>query len=262
MGVKSVPNKSKGKHPVVEDDDYDFALPVLKRDHGPAKKKYKVSLPQKIFPTSKNRKGKVEVNHELEDYQNQRILKLSLGEDRGDGYVDDDVLDDKVGADAFAIGVVQGDVVGISQLEIDDDQVVLAGLEAVAKIKVPDSFPNEVVEKSDVNVSKEEEDDTVAYTPLVDKRKRASTLKSPFVDFGSSDLKTTPMEFMSPGSQIEDERDFKIVTYVKGLYALDDSFLILFLLNLRQSLTNRLAKDCLNILGGVLFTLFSVIFCI
>ncbi|XP_060970128.1 uncharacterized protein LOC133037239 [Cannabis sativa] len=143
MGVKSVANKSKGKHPVVEDDDYDFALPVLKRDRGPAKKKYKIFRKEKLlsFTTA------LLLRHPMilmtlilmmlmlmlmmmkKDYQNQRILKLSLGEDRGDGYVDDDVFDDKVGADAFAIGVVQGDVVVGSEGDTSKDVDSVKGKE-------------------------------------------------------------------------------------------------------------------------------------
>ncbi|XP_060974751.1 uncharacterized protein LOC133039811 [Cannabis sativa] len=99
---------------------------------------------------------------------------------------------------------------GLSQLVIDDDQVVLAGLEAVAKINVPAPNPDVVGEKSDAIHTDEETEDTVSDTPLLDKRKRAPALKSPFVDFGSQ----------SAG----DDRDFKMVTYVKGLYALNDAF--------------------------------------
>jgi hypothetical protein len=59
----------------------------------------------------------------------------------------------------------------------------------------------------------------------LDKRKRSPALKSPFVDFGSVDVGSTPMELMSSGSQSAgDDRDFKMVTYVKGLYALNDAF--------------------------------------
>ncbi|KAF4383903.1 hypothetical protein G4B88_016336 [Cannabis sativa] len=114
---------------------------------------------------------------------------------------------------------------GLSQLVIDDDQVVLAGLEAVAKINVPAPNPDVVGEKSDALHTDEETEDTVSDTPLLDKRKRAPTLKSPFVDFGSADVGSTPMELMSSGSQSAgDDRDFKMVTYVKGLYALNDAF--------------------------------------
>ncbi|KAF4375752.1 hypothetical protein F8388_014474, partial [Cannabis sativa] len=114
---------------------------------------------------------------------------------------------------------------GLSQLEIDDDQVVLAGLEAVAKIHVPAPNPDVVGEKSDALHTDEETEDTVSDTPLLDKRKRAPALKSPFVDFGSADVGSTPMELMSSGSQSAgDDRDFKMVTYVKGLYALNDAF--------------------------------------
>ncbi|KAF4396334.1 hypothetical protein G4B88_019134 [Cannabis sativa] len=117
--------------------------------------------------------------------------------------------------------------IGLSVLEIDKDQVVFVGLEAIAKIKVPHSLPDEEVEKTNANVSKEEEDDALPCTPLVDKRKRALTLKSLFVDFGLSNLKTTPMELMSSGSQSAgNEQDFKIVTNVNGLYALDDSLFV------------------------------------
>ncbi|KAF4390226.1 hypothetical protein F8388_019881 [Cannabis sativa] len=114
---------------------------------------------------------------------------------------------------------------GLSQLEIDDDQVVLAGLEAVGKIHVPAPNPDVVGEKSDALHTDEETEDTVSDTSLLDKRKRAPALKSPFVDFGSTDVGSTPMELMSSGSQSAgDDRDFKMVTYVKGLYALNDAF--------------------------------------
>ncbi|KAF4357146.1 hypothetical protein G4B88_017323 [Cannabis sativa] len=114
---------------------------------------------------------------------------------------------------------------GLSQLEIDDDQVVLAGLEAVGKIHVPAPNPDVVDQKSDALHTDEETEDTVSDTPLLDKRKRAPALKSPFVDFGSADVGSTPMELMSSGSQSAgDDRDFKMVTYVKGLYALNDAF--------------------------------------
>ncbi|KAM6551945.1 hypothetical protein CsatB_001753 [Cannabis sativa] len=114
---------------------------------------------------------------------------------------------------------------GLSQLEIDDDQVVLAGLEAVGKIHVPAPNPDVVGQKSDALHTDEETEDTVSDTPLLDKRKRAPALKSPFVDFGSADVGSTPMELMSSGSQSAgDDRDFKMVTYVKGLYALNDAF--------------------------------------
>uniref|UniRef100_A0A803QRI1 Uncharacterized protein n=1 Tax=Cannabis sativa TaxID=3483 RepID=A0A803QRI1_CANSA len=61
-------------------------------------------------------------------------------------------------------------------------------------------LPDEEVEKIDVNISKEE-DDTHSSTPFLDKKKHALTLKSPFVDFSLSDLKTLLLEFMSLGSQ-------------------------------------------------------------
>ncbi|KAF4353631.1 hypothetical protein F8388_017954 [Cannabis sativa] len=110
-------------------------------------------------------------------------------------------------------------------LEIDDDQVVLAGLEAVRKIHVPQANPDVVGQKTAALHTDEETEDTVSDTPLLDKRKRAPALKSPFVDFGSADVGSTPMEVMSSGSQLAgDDRDFKMVTYVKGLYALNDSF--------------------------------------
>ncbi|KAF4371305.1 hypothetical protein F8388_023465 [Cannabis sativa] len=113
---------------------------------------------------------------------------------------------------------------GLSQLEVDDEQVVLASLKAVAKINL-NFTPNVVVEKADAIASDEEADVAVTYTPLLDKRKRAPILKSPFVDFGSADVSSTLMEVISSGSQSRrDERDFKMVTYAKGLYALKDSF--------------------------------------
>ncbi|XP_060972118.1 uncharacterized protein LOC133038089 [Cannabis sativa] len=90
---------------------------------------------------------------------------------------------------------------GLSQLVIDDDQVVLAGLEAVAKINVPAPNPDVVGEKSDAIHTDEETEDTVSDTPLLDKRKRAPALKSPFVDFGSVDVGSTPMELMSSCSR-------------------------------------------------------------
>ncbi|KAF4388038.1 hypothetical protein F8388_014721 [Cannabis sativa] len=77
---------------------------------------------------------------------------------------------------------------------IDDDQAVLVGFETVEKIKVPASLPDEEVEKIDANISKEEEDDTHPHTPLLNKRKRALILKSSFVDFSSSDSKTSLLE--------------------------------------------------------------------
>ncbi|KAF4364020.1 hypothetical protein G4B88_014977 [Cannabis sativa] len=114
---------------------------------------------------------------------------------------------------------------GLSQLEIDDDQVVLASLEAVGKIHVPAPNLDVVGQKSAALHTDEETEDTVSDTPLLDKRKRAPALKSPFVDFGSADVGSTPMELMSSGSQSAgDDRDFKMVTYVQGLYALNDAF--------------------------------------
>ncbi|KAM6597285.1 hypothetical protein CsatA_007809 [Cannabis sativa] len=114
---------------------------------------------------------------------------------------------------------------GLSQLEIDDDQVVLAGLEAVRKIHVQQPNPDVVGEKSAAIHTDEETEDIVSDTPLLDKRKRAPALKSPSIDFGLDDVRSTPMEVMSLGSQSAgDEKDFKMVTYVKGLYALNDSF--------------------------------------
>ncbi|KAM6560944.1 hypothetical protein CsatA_030183 [Cannabis sativa] len=114
---------------------------------------------------------------------------------------------------------------GLSQLEIDDNQVVLAGLEAVGKIHVPAPNSDVVGQKSAALHTDEETEDTDFDTPLLDKKKRAPALKSPFVDFGSADVGSTPMELMSLGSQSAgDDRDFKMVTYVKGLYALNDAF--------------------------------------
>ncbi|XP_060963962.1 uncharacterized protein LOC133033275 [Cannabis sativa] len=116
---------------------------------------------------------------------------------------------------------------GLSQLEIYDDQVVLAGLEAVLFVffRSPNPIQMLLVKVRLPLHTDEETEDTVSNTPLLDKRKRAPALKSPFVDFGSADVGSTPMEVMSSGSQSTgDDRDFKMVTYVKGLYALNDSF--------------------------------------
>uniref|UniRef100_A0A803QPY9 CCHC-type domain-containing protein n=1 Tax=Cannabis sativa TaxID=3483 RepID=A0A803QPY9_CANSA len=146
---------------------------------------------------------------ESENIENESNGGDELGEDRADGADNEDEFDDKDASNVVA------------------DQVVFVGLEAIAKIKVPHSLPDEEVEKTNANVSKEEEDDALPCTPLVDKRKRALTLKSLFVDFGLSNLKTTPMELMSSGSQSAgNEQDFKIVTNVNGLYALDDSLFV------------------------------------
>ncbi|KAM6543354.1 hypothetical protein CsatB_007801 [Cannabis sativa] len=42
MGLKSVANRNKGKRPVVQDDDSDFAPQLSKRERAPPKKKSKV----------------------------------------------------------------------------------------------------------------------------------------------------------------------------------------------------------------------------
>ncbi|KAM6566509.1 hypothetical protein CsatA_025637 [Cannabis sativa] len=42
MGLKSLANRNKGKRPVVEEDDSDFAPPLSKREGAPPKKKSKV----------------------------------------------------------------------------------------------------------------------------------------------------------------------------------------------------------------------------
>ncbi|KAF4385470.1 hypothetical protein G4B88_005802 [Cannabis sativa] len=80
---------------------------------------------------------------------------------------------------------------------------MLAGLEAIRKINVPEPNPGVVGVKTAAIHTDEEAEDTISVTPLLDKRKRAPTLKSPFVNFGSADVRSTPME---------------------GLYALNDSF--------------------------------------
>uniref|UniRef100_A0A803PJV1 Uncharacterized protein n=1 Tax=Cannabis sativa TaxID=3483 RepID=A0A803PJV1_CANSA len=102
------------------------------------------------------------------------------GEDRGDGSTDDNHYYDKVGADASAVGEVQGVVVacseddnskdvdnvkgkevdvkgddffnGLSQLEIDDDQVIFVGLEAVAKINTRRAIRKPVVRELSVEL--------------------------------------------------------------------------------------------------------------
>ncbi|KAM6556202.1 hypothetical protein CsatB_003221 [Cannabis sativa] len=48
MGLKSLANRNKGKRPVVEEDDSDFALPLSKRGQAPPKKKSKVAAHEKI----------------------------------------------------------------------------------------------------------------------------------------------------------------------------------------------------------------------
>ncbi|KAM6553816.1 hypothetical protein CsatB_014578 [Cannabis sativa] len=47
MELKSLANRNKGKRPVVEDDDYDFA-PLSKRGRALPKKKSKVAAHEKI----------------------------------------------------------------------------------------------------------------------------------------------------------------------------------------------------------------------
>ncbi|KAF4377244.1 hypothetical protein F8388_012345 [Cannabis sativa] len=143
----------------------------------------------------------------------------------GDADDADKVVTNVAPADVNPSEAVGGSDENAKDLEIDDDQVVLAGLEAVGKIHVRAPNPDVVGQKSAALHTDEETEDTVSDTPLLDKRKRAPALKSPFVDFGSADVGSTPMELMSSGSQSPgDDRDFKIVTYVKGLYALNDAF--------------------------------------
>ncbi|KAM6571501.1 hypothetical protein CsatA_015581 [Cannabis sativa] len=57
MGHKSFANKAKGKRPVIDDDDSDFAPLVAKGSHRPVKKKSKVSLPENNFNFN-SQKGK------------------------------------------------------------------------------------------------------------------------------------------------------------------------------------------------------------
>uniref|UniRef100_A0A803PSE7 Uncharacterized protein n=1 Tax=Cannabis sativa TaxID=3483 RepID=A0A803PSE7_CANSA len=101
-------------------------------------------------------------------------------DDRGDGSTDDNHYYDKVGADASAVGEVQGVVVpcseddnsrdvdnvkgkeidvkgddffnGLSQLEIDDDQVIFASLEAVAKINTRRAIRKPIVRELSVEL--------------------------------------------------------------------------------------------------------------
>uniref|UniRef100_A0A803NQ76 Uncharacterized protein n=1 Tax=Cannabis sativa TaxID=3483 RepID=A0A803NQ76_CANSA len=60
MGVKFVANRSKGKRPVGEDDDSNFAPQLLKHDRGPAKKKSIVVAPPKISHASDNKNDLVD----------------------------------------------------------------------------------------------------------------------------------------------------------------------------------------------------------
>ncbi|KAM6566688.1 hypothetical protein CsatA_025816 [Cannabis sativa] len=48
MELKSLANRNKGKRPVVEEDDSDFAPPLSKRERPPPKKKLKVAAQEKI----------------------------------------------------------------------------------------------------------------------------------------------------------------------------------------------------------------------
>ncbi|KAM6560065.1 hypothetical protein CsatA_029304 [Cannabis sativa] len=48
MGLKFVANRNKGKRPVVQDDDSDFAPQLSKRERAPPKKKSKVAAHEKI----------------------------------------------------------------------------------------------------------------------------------------------------------------------------------------------------------------------
>ncbi|KAM6547857.1 hypothetical protein CsatB_019533 [Cannabis sativa] len=57
MGHKSFANKAKGKRPVIDDDDSDFAPLVAKGGRRPVKKKSKVSLPENNFNFN-SQKGK------------------------------------------------------------------------------------------------------------------------------------------------------------------------------------------------------------
>ncbi|KAM6596048.1 hypothetical protein CsatA_006572 [Cannabis sativa] len=48
MELKSLANRNKGRQPVVEEDDSDFAPPLSKRGRAPPKKKSKVAAHEKI----------------------------------------------------------------------------------------------------------------------------------------------------------------------------------------------------------------------
>ncbi|KAM6588235.1 hypothetical protein CsatA_010840 [Cannabis sativa] len=48
MELKSLANRNKGKRPVVEEDDFDFAPPLSKRGRALPKKKSKVVAHEKI----------------------------------------------------------------------------------------------------------------------------------------------------------------------------------------------------------------------
>ncbi|KAM6577619.1 hypothetical protein CsatB_029456 [Cannabis sativa] len=49
MELKSLPNRNKGKRPVVEEDDSDFVPPLSKRGRALPKKKSKVATNEKIL---------------------------------------------------------------------------------------------------------------------------------------------------------------------------------------------------------------------
>ncbi|KAM6584080.1 hypothetical protein CsatB_011082 [Cannabis sativa] len=48
MGLKSLANKAKGKCPIIEEEDSDFAPPLTKRGRAPPKKKTKVGVQEKM----------------------------------------------------------------------------------------------------------------------------------------------------------------------------------------------------------------------
>ncbi|KAM6577028.1 hypothetical protein CsatB_028865 [Cannabis sativa] len=48
MDLKSLANKAKGKRPIIEDEDSDFAPPLTKRGRAPPKKKSKVGVQEKM----------------------------------------------------------------------------------------------------------------------------------------------------------------------------------------------------------------------
>uniref|UniRef100_A0A803PXX3 Uncharacterized protein n=1 Tax=Cannabis sativa TaxID=3483 RepID=A0A803PXX3_CANSA len=75
MSLKSLSNKAKGKHPIIEDDDSNFAPPVTKLDRPPLKKESKSNEAEKSsFPEIK--KGKKQAYEIL-----KRVTILDLGSD-------------------------------------------------------------------------------------------------------------------------------------------------------------------------------------
>ncbi|XP_060973327.1 uncharacterized protein LOC133028955 [Cannabis sativa] len=71
MGLKSLANKAKGKRPIVEEEDSDFAPPLTKRGRPHAKKKSKLSVEEQMVEEISSKKASVaaEVRTEVWDYK-------------------------------------------------------------------------------------------------------------------------------------------------------------------------------------------------